>query len=118
MSSLPAHPGAPSRQSVAEPEHYDASYEPSTTTLVIRGEVDETETGQLREDLRFLSELYPGSLTIDLSDVTFLPSRAVGVIIGAQKAARSRGTELRLRTRPDTISAKVLTIIGLSFETA
>lgn len=97
-------------------ERYTASYHIATATLVITGEIDETDAEQVRDDLRFLGEQYPDALTIDLSAVTYLPSRAIGVVVGAQNAARARGTEINLLTARDSISAKILAIVGLPFE--
>jgi anti-sigma B factor antagonist len=66
------------------------------TVLVVSGEVDIATAPNLREKLHSL--LADGRLhvIIDLDEVTFLDSTALGVLVGVLKRARTEGGELRL----------------------
>ena len=68
-----------------------------------------------------MSELTDGltrDLILDLSDVDLLPSAAVGVIANAQDTVRRQDATLSLVAAEGTISARVLTICGLAYESA
>jgi anti-sigma B factor antagonist len=63
--------------------------------LVLHGEVDLHVAPELRAHLGAAIESVSG-VVVDLSHVTFLDSMALGVLLGAQKQLRARGSELHL----------------------
>jgi anti-anti-sigma factor len=86
--------------------------------LTVHGDLDEGAVYQFRTLLGELTDGLTSDLTVDLSDVDLLPSSAVGVIANAQDGARKNGAALSLVASEGTISARVLTICGLAYETA
>ena len=86
--------------------------------LVLHGDLDEGATVQLRSLVSELTEGLTRDLTVDLTDVDLLPSSAVGVIANAQDTARRQDATLSLVAAEGSISARVLTICGLAYESA
>ena len=95
---------------------YETSDEPRR--LVLHGDLDEGTTLQLRSLLLDLTDGLTQDLTVDFTDVDLLPSSAIGVIANAQDTARRQDAALSLVAAEGTISARVLTICGLAYETA
>ncbi len=95
---------------------YETSEDPRR--LVLHGDLDEGTTLQLRSLLNDLSDGLTRDLTVDLTDVDLLPSSSIGVIANAQATARQQHSSLSLVAADGTISARVLTICGLAYETA
>ena len=75
-----------------------------------------TASGQLdlavKEELREVLSPLSGVVTVDLSDVTFVDSSAIGVFVGAHKRLTAGGGALRLR-HPQDMPRRVLEIVGL-----
>lgn len=92
---------------------YSADYDAGRRTLVVTGDIDEVTGPRLRESLTTLVEPGAPPVTVDLSDVTFLPSAAVSVLVTAVRAADQAGTGFQLVATPGTISHRVLTICGV-----
>ena len=83
--------------------------------LVAHGDLDEAATFELRETLsRATSQLTTG-LTIDLTDVDFLPSSAIGVLATSQADARSHGAPITFVGPAGPVSARLLTICALDY---
>lgn len=78
--------------------------------LALSGDVDELSVQDLRDALREATEGYTTEVTVDLSDVDFLPSMALGVIIGVMKEAPGR---LTLAVQKRSIARRVLEVSGL-----
>jgi anti-anti-sigma regulatory factor len=95
------------------PDNYASNFDPQTQTLILKGEIDETDVEQLRNDVHLATAQFTRSTTIDLSEVTFLTSRAIGALVVAQETARSSVTEIALRTTTGSITDKILTILSL-----
>ena|SRR2546421_6687526 len=66
------------------------------TVLGVTGEIDIATAPSLREKLHSLLAEGRANLIIDLDDVTFLDSTALGVLVGVLKRARTEGGELRI----------------------
>jgi anti-sigma B factor antagonist len=66
------------------------------TVLVVSGEIDIATAPSLREKLHSLLAEGKRHLVIDLDEVTFLDSTALGVLVGVLKRARTEGGELRI----------------------
>ncbi len=96
------------------------SYElsPAGQTLTLHGEVDEGASVELRDLLRPITADLVGELRIDLADVDFLPSVAIGVLAGARGAAAKRGAAIVFVAASGTIAQRVLSICGLPHEEA
>lgn len=78
----------------------------------VRGEVDVVTVGQLRAVLQPLAVAGPGRIVVDVSEVSFIDSTGLGVLVGALERTRGRGAELVLRG-PGASTRKILEITGL-----
>lgn len=81
--------------------------------LAVKGEIDVSTAPELRERLLAAAESGQTVVVVDLSDVSFVDSTALGVLVSGVKRFRSVGGDLRLVvTRPHI--SKVLEITGLN----
>lgn len=94
---------------------YSASYDADQHVLFVAGSVDELAGPVFREDLAKHTEQHTKSLIVDLSDVEFFPSLAVGVLAVAMRQSREAGAPIEVRTRAGGIVARVLTICALPY---
>lgn len=83
--------------------------------LVLSGDLDESTTVELRELVQTLTSGLVSGLTLDLSEVTFLPSMAVGVLATSQAGARRNGADLVLVAQDGTVAQRVLRVCGLPY---
>ncbi|HCB03883.1 MAG TPA: STAS domain-containing protein [Nocardioides sp.] len=81
--------------------------------LTLHGELDEPATVELRDTIGKTSADLTSSLAIDLADVTFLPSPAIGVLATAQASARRNGADVILVAPEGTVAQRLLTICAL-----
>ena len=76
-----------------------------------------TASGQLdlavNDALRDVLARLDGAVIVDLSNVTFIDSSAIGVLVGAQTRLTEAGGTLRLRN-PQDLPRRVLEIVGLA----
>jgi anti-sigma B factor antagonist len=81
--------------------------------IAVTGEIDLHTSPRLRDTL--LSHLTNDArdLTVDLSEVTFIDSTGLSVLIAALRRARSLGGDLRLRS-PSRQTYKVLELTKLT----
>jgi anti-sigma B factor antagonist len=84
-----------------------------TPVLAVQGEVDVSTAPELRERLLALAEAGRTVAVVDLSDVSFVDSTALGVLVSGVKRLRSSGGDLRLVVTQPRIS-KVFEITGLN----
>jgi anti-sigma B factor antagonist len=82
------------------------------SVLAVKGEVDLYTSPQLREKVAEMVEKGGDRLVIDLTDVGFMDSSGLGVLVTALKRAREREGRLTL-VCPEGSVHKVLTITGL-----
>lgn len=87
--------------------------EGGTPVLAVRGEVDVSTAPELRERLLALAERGQTVAVVDLSEVSFVDSTALGVLVSGVKRLRSGGGDLRLVVTQPHIS-KVFEITGLT----
>jgi anti-sigma B factor antagonist len=80
--------------------------------IAARGEIDLFTAPELKQVLTDVIEGGQHRLVIDLTDVSFLDSTALGVLIGAVKRLRSRGGALAI-VNTDPSIAKTFEITGL-----
>ena len=79
----------------------------------VTGEIDIFATGELRRQFEALIAQGRTDIVVDLSDVTFIDSTGLGVLVGALKCVRADGGRLELVTRSERI-LKALRITALS----
>jgi anti-sigma B factor antagonist len=78
--------------------------------VMLAGELDLASSGQFRECLHGLIGQH---VTLDFSDVTFMDSTAIGVLVAAQRRSEKEGGEIVLHgVQPRQM--KVFTITGLA----
>jgi len=80
--------------------------------IAVRGEIDLFTAPELKQALTDAIEGGQHRVVIDLTEVSFLDSTALGVLIGAVKRLRSRGGALAI-VNTDTSIAKTFEITGL-----
>ncbi len=79
----------------------------------VRGELDVATAPTLREHLFAAVERGIGPVIVDLLDVTFIDSTALGVLIGTKERSDQRGIDLRLVIEEPRI-IKIFEITGLT----
>lgn len=80
-----------------------------TTVVTAAGELDLGVRDDLREVLAGLA----GEVTVDLTEVTFVDSSAIGVFVGADKRLSEAGGDLRFHN-PQDMPRRALEIVGLA----
>jgi anti-anti-sigma factor len=84
------------------------------STLVVMGCVDEDKVDQLRNTLNLVCADGSGQdVIVDLTQVEFLPSLAIGVLIGAMKRCAAAGRGMQLIAPEGTIARRVLDLCVL-----
>ena len=83
--------------------------------LVAHGDLDELATFELRETLAQATDQLSADLTIDLTDVDFLPSSAIGVLATAQTGARRNGADITFVAADGSVAQRVLAVCGLDY---
>lgn len=79
-------------------------------TVAPIGDIDLATAGELRRALRRAGE--GDTLVLDLTDVTFMDSVGVGLVVEQQKRAEREGGDFRLRRGPGNIQ-RLFQITGL-----
>ncbi|GAA2018922.1 anti-sigma factor antagonist BldG [Terrabacter terrae] len=82
------------------------------TVVHLGGEIDVYTAPVVREKLDEQIQAGRTNLVVDLTDVTFLDSTGLGVLVGRLKLTRTRGGSMRLVGRDDRV-LKVFAITGL-----
>lgn len=100
------------RSAVAGLDHKVESGERSAT-IRLAGELDLSVADELRDLLDGLIGGGRARIDIDLSETSFVDSRAIGVLIGAQKRAQCVGGRILVR-KPQSTVRKAFDILGLS----
>lgn len=90
----------------------DAASEGRVTLVDVGGEIDVYTAPVLRDRLDDLIAGGGYRLVVDLQDVTFMDSTALGVLVGRLKLVRAHGGSLRLVSSQDRV-LKVFAITGL-----
>ncbi len=83
-----------------------------TRTLRPSGDVDIATVDDLRERWFAVASERPDCIVIDLSDVSFLDSTGLGLMVGLMKRQREHGASVVLRGA-DARTARILSITGL-----
>jgi anti-anti-sigma factor len=88
---------------------FRATVDPDSNVVVVSGAVDELSIDAFRDSLREVTQNYSKPAVIDFMAVTFLPSMAIGVLLGA--LARAPGTRVVLVE--GTPAFRALQVLGL-----
>lgn len=88
----------------------------------VGGDLDIATVAQLRTQLLDLADERPPAVVVDLSEVTFLDSTGIGVLIGARRRLLRLGSDLLLAS-PSPAADLTLRAVGLlrvlaTYETA
>ncbi|MHB8246894.1 MAG: STAS domain-containing protein [Acidimicrobiales bacterium] len=84
-----------------------------TSSIVrLKGEMDLRAATDLREALLKALAEGPGSVLLDLSELTFIDSTIISVLVMTRKRAQALGGEVRLRHVPGRIQ-RILAITGI-----
>jgi anti-sigma B factor antagonist len=67
-----------------------------TVVLAVKGELDLYVAGELKDRMAEATDAGTKMLVLDLSDVTFVDSMGLGVLVGGMKRLRAAGGELHL----------------------
>ena len=82
-------------------------------TVSLKGELDLSSVGKVEEELERVEKDGPAVLVLDLSQLSFLDSTGLGVMVGALKRVRTNNGELALVCSESRI-LKVFEITGLT----
>lgn len=86
-----------------------------TATIAAAGEVDVSCASDLREALDEVLDGGTQSVTVDLSQVPYIDSTGIGVLVGAAQRATEAGTKLRV-AHPQRNVRRVLDLLGVTQE--
>ena len=82
------------------------------TVIEVKGELDLATVPALRERIDAVSDGGAARLAVDLTEVTFMDSSSLGLLVAALKHARERGGDLAL-VGINGSPARVLALTGL-----
>ena len=87
-----------------------------TSVLVVHGDADLHSAPELRERLRMAVDGGSTNLVLDLSDVTFIDSTSLGVLLGSMRRLRELDGQMRLVVpRPEVRRIFELTLLDRVF---
>lgn len=86
--------------------------ENQTTVVVPKGELELHNAPRLREELKAICEAPNAKCVIDMSDISFIDSTGVGVLVGALKRSRENSGSFALATLQPRVK-RVFEITGL-----
>jgi anti-anti-sigma factor len=83
--------------------------------LVLHAELNEHASAELRELILKATAELTSDLAIDLADVTFLPSPAIGVLASTKAGARRHSATITFVAPAGSVAARLLTICALDY---
>ncbi len=83
------------------------------TVVSVEGEVDVSNADELRSALDRQLESHVSELSVDLSQVPYIDSTGIGVLVGTAHRAGERGVRFEV-VRPQRNVARVLGLLGVS----
>jgi anti-sigma B factor antagonist len=92
--------------------HVTVSGDAQQCEVRLLGELDMSTAPQFSEELLRLAEAGSPKITVDLSELVFIDSTGLSVLIAALKRLRQQGGDMALRS-PSPSTRKVLEITGL-----
>jgi anti-sigma B factor antagonist len=94
--------------SMHEPLQLDVHHDDGAAIVIAAGEIDLAVAPCLRRCLESLT----GTVVLDLTEVTFLDSTGIGVLVGQQNRLAPEGGHLLLR-QPNATIRRTIEIVGL-----
>ncbi len=92
----------------------EKSTQGSSVTLAVTGEVDVSNASELRAQAdAVLADGFTGELVVDLSQVPYIDSTGIGVLVGAAHRAQEAGASLAV-ANPQKNVERVLGLLGVS----
>ncbi len=92
----------------------EKSTQGNTVTLAVTGEVDVSNASELRAQAdAVLADGFTGELVVDLSQVPYIDSTGIGVLVGAAHRAQEAGASLAV-ANPQKNVERVLGLLGVS----
>jgi anti-sigma B factor antagonist len=85
----------------------------TTATLELVGELDVAQEQPVREAFKAVLDSQPESLVLDLSQLTFIDSTGIGIVIGLKKKAERDGVRLVICRGPLAVQ-RVFELTGLT----
>jgi anti-sigma B factor antagonist len=83
-------------------------HEPGYDLVTPHGELDVFSSTRLRSVVFDPSACSQGALVLDLSEVTFIDARALGVLLATRRWTHSRSADLLLVVKPSSFVARIL----------
>ncbi len=83
--------------------------------LALHGELDAPSSVELRQTISKATSALTSDLAIDLADVTFLPSPAIGALASSKAGARLHGATITFVAPAGSVAARLLTICALDY---
>jgi anti-anti-sigma factor len=80
--------------------------------LMLKGELDLSTVGKVEEELRRVETDAPSLVVLDLSELSFLDSTGLRLVVTADQRAREGGRRLAIVRGPETVQ-RVFTITRL-----
>ena len=87
----------------------------TSSTVLVSGEVDVSNAPRLREALDERLADHVAELVVDLSEVSYIDSTGIGVLVGTAHRAEEQNTRFEV-ARPQRNVARVLGLLGVSEE--
>ncbi|MBE5760437.1 MAG: STAS domain-containing protein [Clostridiales bacterium] len=85
----------------------------NSITVCIKGELDHSSAGRIKDELNYaISNAYANDIIIDMSELTFMDSSGIGILLGLYKKLKSRNANLYFRSVSPSIE-RILDISGL-----
>ena len=94
-------------------EQFSHELDETRDVLTLHGELDEIASVELRDILTKVTGEFTSGVAIDLTDVSFMPSAAIGVLASSREKARRNGATITLVAPDGTLAARLLTICAL-----
>lgn len=92
---------------------YDMKLENNVLTVTLRGEIDHHSAVNVRGEIdALICESRPEQTVIDLSEIDFMDSSGLGLVMGRYALMQRIGGELRLRS-PNERIMKIFELAGL-----
>lgn len=87
----------------------------TSSVVAVTGEVDVSNAARLREALDARLADHVAELVVDLSEVSYIDSTGIGVLVGTAHRAEEQGARFEV-ARPQKNVARVLGLLGVSEE--
>lgn len=86
--------------------------EGSNVSLIVKGEVDVSNAGELRSALEAAAEAAPESIEVNLAEVSYIDSTGIGVLVGAAHSAEEAKRSFSV-VSPQPNVKRVLGLLGV-----